>query len=44
MNTGFVDEHALILYVYLSNHDDGGDESVLTVSTTYLTLLHADYV
>ena len=29
---GFVDDHALILYVYLSNDDDGGDESVLTVS------------
>jgi len=29
---GFVDEHALILYVYLSNYEDGADESVLTVS------------
>jgi HUS1 checkpoint protein len=28
----FADEHALILYVYLSNYDDGADESVLTVS------------
>ena len=27
----FADEHALILYVYLSNYDDGADESVLTV-------------
>jgi HUS1 checkpoint protein len=27
----FANEHALILYVYLSNHDDGADESVLTV-------------
>lgn len=27
---GFADEHALILYVYLSNYDDGADESVLT--------------
>jgi HUS1 checkpoint protein len=27
----FADEHALILYVYLENHDDGADESVLTV-------------
>lgn len=26
----FADEHALILYVYLSNYDDGADESVLT--------------
>jgi HUS1 checkpoint protein len=30
--SGFVDEHALILYVYLSNYEDGADESVLTVS------------
>jgi HUS1 checkpoint protein len=29
---GFVDDHALILYVYLSSYDDGADESVLTVS------------
>lgn len=29
---GFVDEHALILYVYLSNYEDGAEESVLTVS------------
>jgi HUS1 checkpoint protein len=27
----FANEHALILYVYLSNYDDGADESVLTV-------------
>lgn len=26
-----MDDHALILYVYLSNYDDGADESVLTV-------------
>ncbi|TGO24950.1 hypothetical protein BPAE_0091g00280 [Botrytis paeoniae] len=26
----FVNDHALILYVYLDNYDDGGDESVLT--------------
>jgi HUS1 checkpoint protein len=32
--SGFVDEHALILYVYLSNYDDGTDESVLTVCPT----------
>ena len=29
----FADQHALILYVYLSNYDDDGDESVLTVSS-----------
>lgn len=29
--TGFVDDNALILYVYLSTFDDGVDESVLTV-------------
>jgi HUS1 checkpoint protein len=34
-NAGFVDEHALILYVYLSNYEDGADESVLTVSTDF---------
>ncbi|EON61600.1 hypothetical protein W97_00815 [Coniosporium apollinis CBS 100218] len=28
----FCHEHALILYVYLSNNEEGGDESVLTVS------------
>jgi len=28
----FADQHALILYVYLSNYDDGTEESVLTVS------------
>ncbi|KAF8849906.1 Hus1-like protein [Acephala macrosclerotiorum] len=28
----FADEHALILYVYLSNYDDGSDDSVLTAS------------
>jgi HUS1 checkpoint protein len=32
--SGFADEHALILYVYLSNYDDGTDESVLTVCPT----------
>jgi hypothetical protein len=31
IDPGFADEHALILYVYLSNYDDGVDESVLTV-------------
>lgn len=30
--TGFSDYNALILYVYLSNYDDGADQSVLTVS------------
>ena len=30
---GFADENALILYVYLSNYDDGDDHSVLTVSS-----------
>jgi HUS1 checkpoint protein len=30
----FADEHALILYVYLSNYDDGADESVLTVNSS----------
>ena len=29
---GFCHEHALILYVYISNDEDGGEESVLTVS------------
>jgi hypothetical protein len=29
---GFCHEHALILYVYLPGADDGGEESVLTVS------------
>lgn len=29
---GFCHEHALILYVYISDEEDGGDESVLTVS------------
>ena len=29
---GFADDHALILYVYLSNYEDGTDDSVLTVS------------
>ena len=28
---GFVNDHALILYVYLNDYDDGADESVLTV-------------
>lgn len=32
IKTGFADEHALILYVYLSNYDDGSDDSVLTAS------------
>jgi hypothetical protein len=32
---GFADEHALILYVYLSNYDDGTDESVLTVCMSH---------
>jgi HUS1 checkpoint protein len=32
ISIGFANEHALILYVYLSNYDGGGDESVLTVS------------
>lgn len=31
---GFCHEHALILYVYLTNDEDGGDESVLTVGLT----------
>lgn len=31
-HTGFCHEHALILYVYLSNEQHGADESVLTVS------------
>ncbi|PQE08928.1 hypothetical protein CJF32_00002673 [Rutstroemia sp. NJR-2017a WRK4] len=26
----FVDDHAMILYVYLDNYDNGGDDSVLT--------------
>lgn len=30
--SGFADDHALILYVYLPNFDDSGEESVLTVS------------
>jgi HUS1 checkpoint protein len=30
--TGFADEHALILYVYLQTYDDTEEESVLTVS------------
>ena len=32
MGIGFCHEHALILYVYLPGADDGGEESVLTVS------------
>lgn len=28
---GFCNDHALILYVYINNEDDGEDESVLTV-------------
>jgi hypothetical protein len=44
-----VDDHALILYVYLSNYDDGADESVLTVRlarkqdfdyANHITVLH----
>jgi HUS1 checkpoint protein len=35
----FADEHALILYVYLSNYDDGADESVLTVSPLWLYIV-----
>jgi len=34
----FADEHALILYVYLANYEDGGEESVLTVSYPIPTL------
>jgi hypothetical protein len=34
---GFVNEHALILYVYLSNYDDGAEESVLTVCKLMFT-------
>lgn len=30
---GFADDHALILYVYLANYDDGEDGSVLTVGS-----------
>ena len=42
--TGFSDEHALILYVYLSNYD-GAEESVLTVSSRCNTLQEdADYL
>ena len=37
---GFVDDHALILYVYLSNDDGGGDESVLTASVPSHTNQH----
>lgn len=32
---GFVDETALILYVYLPNDEDGGEESCLTVSFAF---------
>jgi len=35
---GFVDEHALILYVYLSNYEDGAEDSVLTVSYLHLEI------
>lgn len=38
---GFVNDHALILYVYLSNDDEGGDESVLTVCNHLLPLMAA---
>ncbi len=34
--TGFADEHALILYVYLTNYDDGTEDSVLTVCLCFL--------
>jgi hypothetical protein len=37
---GFADEHALILYVYLSNYDDGVDDSVLTVRLWRCQSLH----
>lgn len=37
---GFVDQHALILYVYLTNYEDSGaEESVLTVSVCPLFFL-----
>lgn len=34
----FCDEHALILYVYLNNEEEGGGESVLTVSGVSLRI------
>lgn len=40
IDPGFADEHALILYVYLSNYDDGVDESVLTVGVLLMWRLH----
>ena len=36
VTAGFCHEQALILYVYLPSEDDGGDESVLTVSLVAL--------
>jgi hypothetical protein len=39
---GFADDHALILYVYLSNYEDGTDDSVLTVSSPYCLRAHSD--
>ena len=38
----FADQHALILYVYLSNYDDGAEESVLTVSFVVIKLVEAN--
>ena len=38
--SGFADEHALILYVYLSNFNDGVDDSVLTVRIQRRLSLH----
>jgi hypothetical protein len=38
MSAGFVDDHAMILYVYLDNYDNGGDDSVLTVSSCHSLL------
>lgn len=38
-STGFCHDHALILYVYLSNEDNGGDDSVLTVCLVFLSCL-----
>lgn len=40
MRVGFCDEHALILYVYLPNDEDG-PESVLTVSGPGTVFLHS---
>lgn len=38
MGTGFCHEHALILYVYLSNDEAGVDDSVLTVCIAFHVL------